>query len=189
MINRHLVIFVVLVVLAIGPARANYFDCSVVYDEFDQLMMANFLLDPERYVNSIPSVISRQEFLEFQQHQFHLRAERENVGIAVFLTNQNIRGKFLYLWSPIVRERQIPLEITELITFGRVKDGYAPVRATSIYLTPGFAVDLDTAQVVDPDDVTADILYESNNEEYVIRAIAPAQLVFPIESMCHRVSE
>ena len=189
MIIRHLLLAVALIVMAITPARANYFDCSVVYDEFDQLMMANFLLDPERYVSIIPNIISRQEFLQLQQHLFHLRAERESVGIAVFLTNQNIRGKFLYLWRPVVRERLIPLEITESVSFGRVKDGYAPVRATSIYLTPGFAIDLDTAQVVEPDDERADILYELEAEEYVIRAIPPAQLAFPIESMCHKVTE
>lgn len=189
MIRRQLILIIASLILTVAPARANYFDCSVVYDEFDQLMMANFLLDPERYVDSIPNVISRQEFLELQQHLFHLRADRESVGVAIFLTNQNIRGKFLYLWRPVVRERQIPLEITESISFGRVKDGYAPVRATSIYLTPGFAVDLDNAQVVEANDETADLVYELENEEYVIRAIPPAQLVFPVESMCHRVSE
>ncbi len=191
MIKRFFAVLTALAVCAFNPTSANYFDCSVVYDEFDQLMMANFLIDPERYVESIPNVISRQEFLEFQQHQFHLRAERENFGIAVFLTNQNIRGKLTFLWQPSVRERLIPLEITESISFGRIKDGYAPVRATSIYLTPGFAVDLDAAQSVELDDGTADLVYEYDREtdEYLIRAVPPAQLIFPVQSMCHRVVE
>ncbi len=189
MISRSLLLIFALVLIAGSPARANYFDCSVVYDEFDQLMMANFLVDPERYVSSIPNTISRQEFLEYQQNQFHLRVERESAGIAVFRTNQNIRGKFLFVWMPSVRERLIPLEITESISFGRVKDGYAPVRATSIYLTPGFAVDLDSAQVVDSEDDAADLIYEFENEEYLIRAIPPAELIFPVESMCHQVTE
>ena len=189
MIKLRLVLFLAICMTAISPARANFFDCSVVYDEFDQLMMANFLIDPERYVSSIPNVISRQEFLQYQQNQFHLRDKRESAGIAVFLTNQNIRGKLIFFWKPDVRERLIPLEIDESISFGRVKDGYAPVRATAIYLTPGQAVDLDSAQVVNPDDETADVAYEFDNEEYLIRAIPPAQLIFPVESMCHKIGE
>lgn len=189
MIRPLLLLLIVLCTAVTMPARANYFDCTVVYDEFDQLMMANFLVDPERYVSSIPNVISRQEHLQYQQNQFHLRKGRENAGIAIFLTNQNIRGKMLFFWKPYVRERLIPLEIDESISFGRVKDGYAPVRATAIYLTPGQAVDLDAAQLVSPEDETADFVYESDNEEFRIRAIPPAQLIFPVESMCHKVSE
>lgn len=187
--SRRLFLMLLLCFAVMMPARANYFDCSVIYDEFDQLMLANFLVDPERYVSSIPNVISRQEFLQYQQNQFHLRTKRENAGIAVFSTNQNIRGKLIFFWKPDVRERLIPLEIDESISFGRVKDGYAPVRATAIYLTPGQAVDLDSAQVVSPDDSTADFVYEFDNEEYMIRAIPPAQLTFPVESMCHKISE
>ncbi len=189
MINRLLVFCITTLLLASTSVRANYFDCTVVYDEFDQLMMANFLVDPERYVSGRPNAISRKEFLEYQQHIFHLRTERKGVGIAVFKTNQNIRGKLLYVWEPHARERMIPLEITESISFGRVKDGYAPVRATAIYLTPGFAVDLDAAQVVDTDDVTADLIYVFENDEYIIRAVPPAELIFPIESMCHQITE
>ena len=189
MISRVLIALVLVASLAYLPTRANYFDCSVVYDEFDQLMLANFLIDPERYVPSIFNKISRQQYLEHQQNSFQLRSERRNSGIAVFRTNQNITGKFLYVWAPSVRERLIPLEITESISFGRVRDGYAPVRATSIYLTPGFAVDLDSAQVVETEEKSADLVYEYENEEYVIRAIPPAELYFPIESMCHQITE
>lgn len=189
MISRALIALVFVLSLAFLPARANYFDCSVVYDEFDQLMLANFLIDPERYVTSISSTISRQQYLEYQQNNFRLRSERKNSGIAVFRTNQNTTGKFLYAWAPSVRERLIPLEITESISFGRVRDGYAPVRATSIYLTPGFAVDLDSAQVVETEEQSADLIYEYENEEYIIRAIPPAELFFPIESMCHQITE
>ena len=96
-----------------------------------------------------------------------------------------------FLWQPNIRERLIPFEISESISFGRIVDGYAPVRATSIYLTPGFSVDLDTAQVVDSEDKTADFTYEYDREtdEYLIRAIPPAQLTFPVQSMCHKVSD
>ncbi len=189
LMNRILVLGIAVWWLMITPARANYFDCSVVYDEFDQLMMANFLVDPERYVSSIPNAISRKEFLQFQQSTFQLRRERLDAGIAVFRTNQNTRGKFLYLWKPQARERLIPLEITESISFGRVQDGYAPVRATSMYLTPGFALDLDAAQVVETNDEAADLIYVLENEEYILRAIPPAELLFPVESMCHRVED
>ncbi len=189
MISRTLIALAFVASLAFLPVKANYFDCSVVYDEFDQLMLANFLIDPERYVTSISNTISRQQYLEHQQNNFRLRSERRNSGIAVFKTNQNTTGKFLYAWAPSVRERLIPLEITESISFGRVRDGYAPVRATSIYLTPGFAVDLDSAQVVETEEKSADLIYEYENEEYIIRAIPPAELFFPIESMCHQITE
>ena len=171
------------------PMQANYFDCSVVYDEFDQLMMAKFLEDPQRYVDTIPGSISRDEFLEFQQHRFKLREGREKTGIGIFLTNRNIRGKMTFLWNPSIRERQIPLEIDEAISFARVEDGTAPRRVTAIYLTPGFGVDLDTAAVVELDDESADLVYEFEDDKYLIRALPPAQLFFPVESMCHKIED
>ncbi len=187
MIQRSLANLVLLLSFLSPVASASYFDCSVVYDEFNQLMMAGFLIDPERYVSSIPSAITREEYLAHQKDIFRLRVERANAGIAVFRTNQNIRGKFVYQWQPDPRERLIPLNINEIISFGRVSDGYAPVRATSIYLTPGSAVDLDQALVVELDDETADLVYSFENGVYTIRTVEPAELYFPIESMCHQV--
>ena len=173
--------------IAVLPARANYFDCSVVYDEFDQLMLANFLVDPERYVDTLVNQITRKEHVDYQIGEFKLRDGRDMSGIGVFVTNQNIRGKMLYVWQDNAWELRTPLVIDEMIIFGRVRDGYAPVRNRSVYVTPNLAIDLDTASVVDADDETADLVYEFERGIYSLRAIEPAQIFFPIESMCHKL--
>lgn len=171
---------------ASSPAVANYFDCSVVYDEFNQLMLANFLIVPERYVDSIADRITRRQHVRFQLNQFKVRKGRERSGIGVFVTNQNLHGKMLYVWQDNAWEERTPLVIEEIITFGRVSDGYAPVRQRSVYLTPGSAVDLDTATVVEPEDETADLVYEFEGGVYSLRRVEPAKVSFPIQSMCHR---
>lgn len=179
---------VVATLLAIAsPAWATYFDCSVVYDEFDQLMMGQFLVDPERYVSTLSSLISRSEHLEYQTKEFKLRSERENAGIAVFRTNRNASGKMIFYWQERVWDERIPLVLDEIITFGRVADGFAPVLSGPTYVTAGFAVDLDSAEVVELDNPDADITYVHEDGSYVIEAISPAQVHFPIQSLCHKV--
>lgn len=170
-----------------SPAWATYFDCSVVYDEFDQLMMGQFLVDPERYVSTLSSLISRSEHLEYQTKEFKLRSERENAGIAVFRTNRNASGKMIFYWQERVWDERIPLVLDEIITFGRVADGFAPVLSGPTYVTAGFAVDLDSAEVVELDNPDADIIYVHEDGSYVIEAISPAQVHFPIQSLCHKV--
>ena len=167
------------------PAHANYFDCSVVYDEYDQLMLGNFLVEPERYVDSLSNNITRRQHVQYQLKQFKLRNGREQSGIGVFVTNQNLHGKMLYIWQDNAWEERTPLVIEEVITFGRVSDGYAPVRQRSVYLTPGSAVDLDSATAVEPENETADLVYEFKGGVYSLQRIEPAKVFFPIESMCH----
>ena len=167
------------------PTYAKYFDCSVVYDEYDQLMLGNFLVDPERYVDSLADSITRRQHVQYQLKQFKLRKGREQSGIGVFVTNQNLHGKMLYIWQDNAWEERTPLVIEEIITFGRVSNGYAPVRQRSVYLTPGSAVDLDSATAVEPEDETADLVYEFEGGVYSLRRVEPARVFFPIESMCH----
>ena len=186
-LHRSLTAIALMLCIAVLPARANYFDCSVVYDEFDQLMLANFLVDPERYVDTLVNQITRKEHVDYQIGEFKLRDGRDMSGIGVFVTNQNIRGKMLYVWQDNAWELRTPLVIDEMIIFGRVRDGYAPVRNRSVYVTPNLAIDLDTASVVDADDETADLVYEFERGIYSLRAIEPAQIFFPIESMCHKL--
>ena len=178
---------VALAVLATGPAFANYFDCSVVYDEFDQLMLGEFLVEPDRYVPTLTSLMARSEHLEYQIEQFKLRKDRKNNGIGIFHTNRNTRGKMIFVWQENSWDDRIPLVIEEVITFGRVSDGYAPVLMGPVYVTPGFAVDLDTASIVEQEDETADITYDIEGGDYVIRAIIPAQVHFPVQSMCVKI--
>ena len=171
-----------------SPAQANYFDCSVVYDEFDQLMLANFLVEPGRYVDTLEDSISRQEHVRYQLNEFKLRKGRGKSGIGVFVTNQRLHGKMLYVWQDNAWEERTPLVIEEIITFGRVRDGYAPVRQRSVYLTPGSAVDLDSATAVEPEDETADLVYVFERGVYSLRRIEPSQVYFPVESMCHELA-
>ena len=189
MLTRLLISVFVLQLIALQPVYARNFDCSVVYDEFDQLMMANFLTDPYRYVNTLNGMITRSEFLSLQIEKFKLREERKNAGIATFRTGANLYGKMIYFWQDNAWDERTPFVIDELITFGRVIDGYAPVRSNAIYLTPGMGVDLDSSRAVPVDDQTADIVYEQEGVKYRIRAVPPASLFFPVESMCAKKAE
>ena len=184
MIRSLLIVSTLLASIAVSPLQSNYFDCSVVYDEFDQLMMSNFLIEPDRYVSTLNNTITRDAHLQQQLGLFKLRDGRQNAGIGIFRTNQNLSGKMLFIWQDNAWEERTPLVIDELISFGRVSDGYAPIRHKSIYLTPGFGVDLDNAEVVDTEDESADLLYEFEGGKYSIRAIEPAEIFFPTESMC-----
>lgn len=183
-----LLLVAAIIALAGNPStQASYFDCSVVYDEFDQLMLANFLVDPGRYVDTLEGGITRQEHVRYQLNEFKLRKGREKSGIGVFVTNQNLHGKMLYVWQDNPWEEITPLVIEEIITFGRVRDGYAPVRQRSVYLTPGSAVDLDSATAVEPEDETADLVYVYERGVYSVQRIEPSQVFFPIKSMCHEL--
>ena len=184
MLTRLLISVFFLQLIALQPVYARNFDCSVVYDEFDQLMMANFLTEPYRYVNTLNGMLTRSEFLGLQIEKFKLREERKNAGIATFRTNANLYGKMIFFWQDNAWEERTPFVIDELIIFGRVIDGYAPVRSNAIYLTPGMGVDLDSSKAVPVDDKTADIVYEQEGVEYRIRAVPPANVFFPVESMC-----
>ena len=188
MIRSLLIASTLLASIAVSPLQSNYFDCSVVYDEFDQLMMSNFLIEPDRYVSTLNNTITRDAYLQQQLGLFKLRDGRQNAGIGIFRTNQNLSGKMLFIWQDNAWEERTPLVIDELISFGRVSDGYAPVRHKSIYLTPGFGVDLDNAEVVDIEDESADLLYEFEGGKYSIRAIEPAEIFFPTESMCQKIN-
>ena len=176
----------VLLTLAFSPplVRAGTFDCSVVYDEFDQLMMANFLVNPRDYVETVDNQIFRDEHILYQLERFKLREGRELVGVAIVRTNQNLRGKMTFVWQRVAWEDAIPVEVDDLILYGRVRDGYAPVHYKSIYLTPNFAIDLDTGQIVETDDESADLSYEFDGEIHSLRAIEPAEAYFPVDSMC-----
>ena len=188
MIRSLLIASTLLVSIAVSPLQSNYFDCSVVYDEFDQLMMSNFLIEPDRYVSTLNNTITRDGHLQHQLGLFKLRDGRQNAGIGIFRTNQNLSGKMLFVWQDNAWEERTPLVIDELISFGRVSDGYAPVRHKSIYLTPGFGVDLDNTEVVETEDESADLLYEFEGGKYSIRAIEPAEIFFPTESMCQKIN-
>ncbi len=182
--HRRIAGFLLLVLAGVAPAGAADFDCSVVYDEFDQLMMANFLIEPSVYVETLSGSLTRSEYILFQVEQFKLREQRGLPGIGIVRTNHNLRGKMLFNWHDVGSEELVRFTIEELILFGRIADGDAPVRMGSIVTLPGFAVDLDSGAIVESDDESADLLYEHSGSDFVIRAIEPAELMFPIQSLC-----
>ena len=174
-----------LLALQVGAADAGYFDCNVVYDEFEQLMTKNFLVEPDRYVSVVAGRLTRKDFIDLQKGRFTLRAEREGFGIGIVQTNRNTRGKFLFSWNQSPREDLIPLVIEETVLYGRVSDGYAPRRLAPIYVKPSFAVDLDSGQVLDAGHETTDVVYNIQDGVFYIEAVNGASLQFPLESMCH----
>ncbi len=147
-------------------------------------MHAQYLIKPDQYVETFDSLMTRTEFQQYQANQFKLRADRKGVGIGIIRTNQNTSGKMIFSWVDRPSEDLVPFIIDEIIIYGRVSDGYAPQRLKSVFLTPSFAVDLDTGEVVEPDDPSADMTYVFANGEYVVEAINSARIHFPIESMC-----
>ena len=163
---------------------AGTFDCSVVYDEFDQLMLGQFLVEPDAYVKTLDSLITRTEFLELQTNQFKLQGNRKGSGIGIFRTNQNSSGKMTFTWVEQPAEAAIPLIVDEIIVFERVADGFGPHRLKTAYILPGFGVDLDSGAVLDKGDPAVDMAYELIDGEYVIQAVNPVEIHFPIESMC-----
>ncbi len=179
---------VIAVAINCATVRAGNFDCSVIYDEFDQLMTANFLVNPEDYVETINKGLLREEYVLYQFEKFKVRQDRALAGIAVVRTNENLRGKMTFIWHDLASEQTIPFIIDELIVYGRASDGYAPVRSTSIYLTPGYAVDFDSATIVDIEDERADLRYDFIDDIYSVQAIEPAELYFPTESMCQQTA-
>ncbi len=177
-----------LIALGGGITEAGYFDCNVVYDEFDQLMSKQFLVEPDRYVATIENRLTRKEFLELQQGRFTLHPEREGFGVAVVRTNRNIHGKFVFSWEQSPREDWLPLIVQEAILYGRVDDGYAPRRLEPLFVKPASAVDLDEARVIEVGEPAADLLYDVEDGVFYIEAINGASLSFPVESMCHAPS-
>jgi len=180
------------------PARAAYFDCSVVYDEFDSLMNKQFLVEPDRYVSTVVDRFTQENYQSLQRGLFTLYSDRDNAGIIIFHTNENLHGKLLYHFSePVANETH--LLIDEVMLFARVEDGYGPVSYGPLRVKPKFGVDLDTgnsfvlveegsANQEQKEQTHADLAYRVDPETggYVIEAINQAVLHFPVETLCHR---
>ncbi len=179
-------------------AYAGYFDCSVIYDEYDSLMANQFLVEPERYVATRSDKITRTEFENLQKGTFKLYPERINRGIGLFRSNSNLHGKFLFQWLQPFPDQPPHLLIEQGVVYGRVVDGYAPVLFAPIRLKPGSVVDFDTGRALalgrngDPaTDQTREqgdmaYVHEEHTGEYVLQAVNGALLRFPLESLCHR---
>ncbi len=180
-------------------ANAGYFNCSVVYDEFDSLMHKQFLVEPDRYVGTLNGAISRSQFQSLQSGQFLLHADRAGLGIAVFHTNENLHGKLLYHFSEPVAGQPPHLIIDQAILIARVADGYGPTQLGPLRLKPGTELDLDRGEYVktppagafaEPgatgDPPRGDLRYQldADSGEPGIAAVNGAAIQFPIESLC-----
>ncbi len=198
MLGRLQTAMIVISGIASFGAQGGYFDCSVIYDEYEHLMANRFLVEPDRYVSTLANQITRNQYEKFQKKLFKLQADRNERGIAVFRTNGNLYGKLLFHWSAPLEDQQPHLLIENAVLYGRVVDGYAPMLLPPIRLKPGATLDLDTgiketsaedgpASGVPPHQL-ADLKYEIGDDdgEPRIRAVNNAQMQFPVESMCHQ---
>jgi hypothetical protein len=184
--------------LASGITWAGYFDCSVIYDEYENLMANQFLVEPDRYIATLSQRISRSEHEKLQQGIFHLHADRADRGIAVFRTNGNLHGKFLFKWADPLPDQPPHLLIDYGVVYGRVADGDAPVFFVPLRLKPNAGVDLDSGRAMALDDggpgvddrlrQQLDIVYriEEQSNEPILEAANNASVHFAIESLCHR---
>lgn len=195
------VLLLVMAAVAAGltvDARAGYFDCTVVYDEFHSLMNKRFLREPDLYVPVAEERFTRNEFLAAQKGIFSFGPGRPPLGIAVVATNRNTRGKLLLDWEQPEADGVRPLVIAGAVLYGRVDDGYAPRRLAPVRIKPGFALDLDSGRQVEAvrdaadglsaPDPAADVIVGMDGANLFLRAVNGARLWFPLESMCHRLN-
>lgn len=173
--------------VASAPLKAGYFDCSVIYDEYESLMNRQFLIEPAKYVGVISDEITREQFKQFQQGRLRLNIERSNLGVAVFQTNLNTRGKLLFDWDADLINQRAPLKIIDGVLYGRVLDGYGPRKMRPILLKSSYLIDLDSGNIRNPEE-TADLAYVEEDGVYRIEAINGASIDFPTESMCHEIT-
>ncbi len=184
--------------LACRIAVAGYFDCSVIYDEYEDLMANQFLVEPDRYVATLTQQISRKDYDKLQKGLFQVHPDRADRGIAVFRTNGNLHGKFLFHWTDPLPDQPPHILFENGVVYGRVADGGAPVFFKPLRLKPGTGVDLDFGRVVTLDDDApaveqraqqqVDIVYRIDEltGDPVLQAVNDATVHFPIESLCHR---
>ena len=183
---RIIIVFVALTLLAQSPAHA--LNCALVYDEFDHLMNKSFLQNPAAYTTGKEGQFSRVDYLN-QAKQFRLYPQRKNYGIAVFRTNNNTRGKFLFTWQrQQAGDTQPTLFIKKLVTYGRVTDGSRQQVRSSIAVKSSFTLDLDTGRQGSGE--KADIWFNNvNGREMYIKAVNGADIFFPIQSLCQENTE
>jgi len=161
---------------------AGTFDCSTIYDEFDNLMAKNFLISPQNYVSVQTGKISRADYNGKQKGIFLQKPENAGWGIAIVHTNKNTWGKFMYTWGAPQKNGYPSLIIRNLTLFGRVMDGYAPRSTPLINIPTSYQVDLDTAKITT---AGADIWYHNvDGNTMYLEAVNGAELSFPMQSMC-----
>ena len=193
-------LLVLLICCSPFPALAGYFNCSVIYDEFEHLMNKQFLTEPDRFVSTVNQRLSKSEFETLQKGQFLLYEESAAMGIAIFRTDENLSGKLLYSWSDPLADGESHLVIEQAVLLSRVQDGLDPRRIGPFRIKPGYGLDLDTGRYDSrigqaPEDeseqISVDIRHgiDPGTGEGTFEAANSAVLYFPVESMCSEVSQ
>lgn len=184
-------------ILSAPAVHGGYFDCSVVYDEFDSLMNNQFLVTPDRYVATAATRLTRTQYETLQKGRFKFHEERAGMGVFVFRTGANLHGKALFEVAPPIDSAPPDLLIEQALVLGRVADGYGPRWLNPMRIKADSYVDLDTGNSrhrdapgnppADLDSVDFDLYYSTDptSGDWFIEALPSAALFFPIESLCH----
>lgn len=169
--------------LIIGFAHcAAAVDCDLVYDEFDNVMNKQFLLNPDNYVSTQSHRLSRQDYNSRQKDKFLLSQAHQGLGVAVVHTNNNTWGKLLFTWGRPIQQGQPSLIIKKAVLYGRVADGFRPRVRRDIRIRSSFTYDLDGGT---EGGAGADIWFHNvDGREMYIEAVNGASLKFPMESLC-----
>lgn len=193
-------IFMLVLCLLPMPTLGGYFNCSVIYDEYESLMNKQFLMEPDRFVSTVNQRLTKSEFENLQKGKFQLYEGRVAMGIAIFRTSENLSGKLLYRWSDPLAGGRSHLIIEQAVLYGSVEYGYGPRRTGPYRIKPGFGLDLDTGQYDSKfaqaaesatQTFTIDLKHSIDTEsgESVFEAANGAIIHFPVETMCHQISQ
>ncbi len=161
------------------PRRAQ----AGLLDEFDQLMVSDFLVDPGRYVQVESERLSRSTFNTRQKGVFVLPAARRDKGVAILQTNRRVHGKLLFSWGLPRDGGELSLILESVTLYDKVKDPRSVRRTQRIVVPPSLAVDLDSGRL--GDDEAADLRFRNMDGQIMfIEAVNGARLEFPMASLC-----
>ncbi len=156
---------------------------GTLIDEFDQLMVKGFLLDPGRYAPVETERLSRSTFNTRQKGVFVLPSARRNKGIAILRTNDGAPGKLLFSWGLPGDGRELSLILEAVTLYDKVLDPGSVRRMQRIVVPSAAAVDLDSGKV--GDDEAADLRFRNIDGQIMfIEAVNGARLDFPMASLC-----
>jgi len=165
-----------------GNVQTSAADCSLVYDEFDNLMNKDFLITPSKYVPTVKQRLSRSDYNVKQKGKFLLSSKHRGLGIGIVRTNSNQRGKFLFTWGAPFNNGSPTLIVKEAVIHRLVKTGDRPIVWRNLKIKSSFSLDLDTGQIGGD---KADIWFHNiDGRTMYIEAVNGAQLEFPMHSLC-----
>lgn len=160
-------------------------------------------MEPDAFGPTFAGGISKQQFETQQKGQFKLFPNRVEMGIGILKTNSNIHSKFLYRWGAPMVDGSFNLVFDEIVRYARVSDGYAPSRIGPVVMKPGSEIDIDNntvffgntqSQEIGQGDGESqqrtDLRYrvDPNSGMWILEAINGASVHFPLETLCHTVS-